>query len=154
LAVIASLLYLHFRTGRRVLLIMTAVPMAIIGGVAALWLRGFYLNVSAVIGFVALFGVSILHGLVMVSGIDDFRGCAMVLARAVVDRAVARLRPVLVTRLVASLGFVPVALSHGAGADVQKPLATVVIGGMFSETLLTLLVLPLLYRWWVGRTRL
>lgn len=154
LGVIASLLYLHFRASRRVLLIMTAVPMAMIGGVAALWLREFYLNVSGVIGFIALFGVSILHGLVMVTCIDDYLKAGVPVDKAIIDGAVTRLRPVLMTALVASLGFVPMALSTGAGAEVQKPLATVVIGGMVTSTALTLLVLPLLYRWWVGRKRL
>jgi cobalt-zinc-cadmium resistance protein CzcA len=146
LAIIASLLFLHFNSFRRVGLIMTALPLAMIGGVAALWLRGFYLNVPAVIGFVALFGVAILHGLVMITHIDQLAAEGLDPDEAVVTGASNRLRPVLMTTLVATLGFIPMAVSHGAGAEVQKPLATVVIGGMISATALTLILLPVLYR--------
>jgi cobalt-zinc-cadmium resistance protein CzcA len=149
LAIIGSLLFLHFASVRRVVLIMTALPLAMIGGVAALWVRGFYLNVPAVIGFVALFGVAILHGLVMITCIDDLVKTGMPADEAVVTGASSRLRPVLMTALVATLGFIPMAASHGAGAEVQKPLATVVIGGMITATALTLLLLPVLYRRWI-----
>jgi cobalt-zinc-cadmium resistance protein CzcA len=149
LAIIGSLLFLHFGSMRRVILIMTALPLAMIGGVAALWVRGFYISVPSVIGFIALFGVAILHGLVMITCIDDLVKDGLPADEAVVTGASSRLRPVLMTTLVATLGFIPMALSHGAGAEVQKPLATVVIGGMISATALTLLLLPVLYRRWI-----
>lgn len=149
LAIIGSLLFLHFGSMRRVILIMTALPLAMIGGVAALWLRGYYISVPSVIGFIALFGVAILHGLVMITCIDDLAKGGMPADEAIVTGASSRLRPVLMTTLVATLGFIPMALSHGAGAEVQKPLATVVIGGMISATALTLLLLPVLYRRWI-----
>lgn len=111
-------------------LILVNLPFAAVGGVAALWLRGLHLSVSALIGFIALFGVAVLNGLVLLSTVQR-----------------ERLRPVLMTALVASLGFIPVALSEGRGAEVQRPLATVVIGGLITSTLLTLLVLPTVYAW-------
>jgi cobalt-zinc-cadmium resistance protein CzcA len=112
----------------------------------ALWLRGIPLSISAAIGFIALCGVAVLNGLVMISYIRTLREQGMGLEQAVTEGALTRLRPVLMTALVASLGFVPMAIATGTGAEVQRPLATVVIGGILSSTALTLLVLPLLYR--------
>ena len=125
----------------------SGVPLALTGGVIALWLRGIPLSISAGVGFIALSGVAVLNGLVMIAFIKKLREQGVPLDKAVFDGAVARLRPVLMTALVASLGFVPMALNVGAGSEVQRPLATVVIGGIVSSTLLTLLVLPVLYRW-------
>jgi cobalt-zinc-cadmium resistance protein CzcA len=116
------------------------------GGVLALWLRDMPLSISAAVGFIALSGVAVLNGLVMLSFISRLREEGAELETAIVEGAMTRLRPVLMTALVASLGFVPMALSVGAGAEVQRPLATVVIGGIISSTILTLIVLPALYR--------
>ena len=117
------------------------------GGIGALWLRGLNLNVSASIGFIALFGVAVLNGIVMVSYINRLRENGESMRNAILNGASLRLRPVLMTALVASLGFVPMAVSHATGAEVQRPLATVVIGGLVTSTFLTLYVLPLLYPW-------
>lgn len=141
------LLFASFGTLRHALLIIVNVPFALVGGVAALWLRDLNLSLSAAIGFIALFGVAVLNGVVMVSYINRLREDGIPLHEAVLDGAAARLRPVLMTALVASLGFIPMALSHAPGAEVQRPLATVVIGGLITSTLLTLLVLPTLYEW-------
>ena len=121
-------------------------PLALTGGVAALWLRDIPLSISAGVGFIALSGVAVLNGLVMISYIRHLRAEGKPIDEAVEEGCLTRLRPVLMTALVASLGFVPMALATGAGAEVQRPLATVVIGGIISSTLLTLLVLPALYR--------
>jgi heavy metal efflux system protein len=118
-----------------------------VGGVAALWLRGMNLNLSASIGFIALFGVAVLNGIVMVSQINRLQEGGMPEADAVPEGAAMRLRPVLMTALVASLGFLPMALSTSAGAEVQRPLASVVIGGLASSTVLTLFLLPAMYGW-------
>lgn len=126
-------------------MIFTGVPLALTGGVAALWLRGLPLTISAAVGFIALSGVAVLNGLVIITFIENMRREGTPLAEAVFEGSVARLRPVLMTALVAALGFVPMALATGTGAEVQQPLATVVIGGILSSTLLTLLVLPQLY---------
>jgi cobalt-zinc-cadmium resistance protein CzcA len=121
------------------------VPFALVGGIAALWLRGIDLNLSACVGFIALFGVAVLNGVVMVSHINTLREQGESIPDAVRAGASDRLRPVLITATVASLGFIPMALATSRGAEVQKPLATVVIGGLVTATLLTLYVLPLLY---------
>ncbi len=147
LALIFVLLFMAFGSGRDALVVFSGVPLALTGGVLALALRGLPLSISAGIGFIALSGVAVLNGLVMVSCVRGLRAQGMALEAAVREGALARLRPVLMTALVASLGFVPMAFNVGAGAEVQRPLATVVIGGIVSSTLLTLLVLPLLYRW-------
>jgi cobalt-zinc-cadmium resistance protein CzcA len=139
------LLFSAFRTVRHAALIMTNVPFALVGGVAALWLAHLNLSISAAIGFIALFGIAVLNGVVMVSCINELRDGGMSLEEAVLDGAALRLRPVLMTALVAGLGFVPMALSTSPGAELQRPLATVVIGGLVSATALTLLVLPTLY---------
>ena len=109
------------------------------------------LSVSGAVGFIALFGVAVLNGIVMVSYFNKLRQQGLELGEAILHGAAVRLRPVLMTALVASLGFIPMALSHGTGAEVQRPLATVVIGGLISSTFLTLVVLPTLYRWWEAR---
>ncbi|WOJ91194.1 CusA/CzcA family heavy metal efflux RND transporter [Methylocapsa polymorpha] len=139
------LLYTALGTPRDALLVFSAVPLALTGGVAALWLRGMPFSVSAAVGFIALSGVAVLNGLVMLSFIKQLIEKGIPFPLAIYEGAVTRLRPVAMTALVASLGFVPMALATGTGAEVQKPLATVVIGGLISATLLTLLVLPALY---------
>ena len=128
------------------LLVFTGVPFALTGGIMALWLRDIPLSISAGVGFIALSGVAVLNGLVMISFIRSLRENGMGLDEAIREGALTRLRPVLMTALVASLGFIPMATAIGTGAEVQRPLATVVIGGILSSTALTLLVLPLLYR--------
>lgn len=147
LLIIAGLLYASFGKLRQVALVMLNVPFALIGGIAALWLRSIHLNLSASVGFIAVFGVAVLNGLVMVSFINQLREEGRSLSDAVREGSLVRLRPVLMTALVASVGFIPMAVSTGAGAEVQRPLATVVIGGLISATLLTLLVLPTVYAW-------
>ncbi|RSZ60835.1 CusA/CzcA family heavy metal efflux RND transporter [Massilia atriviolacea] len=147
LALVFMLLFFMFGNVRDGLLVFTGVPFALTGGIVALWMRGIPLSISAAVGFIALSGVAVLNGLVMISFIRGLRAEGMPLALAVETGAMTRLRPVLMTALVASLGFVPMALATGTGAEVQRPLATVVIGGVLSSTLLTLLVLPLLYQW-------
>ena len=144
-AVIMLLLYGALGSVRDALIVFTGVPLALVGGVLALLLRGMPFSISAAVGFIALSGVAVLNGLVMLSAIQDLLARGLDRAAAAREGALARLRPVAMTALVASLGFVPMALGHGAGAEVQKPLATVVIGGLISATLLTLFVLPTLY---------
>jgi cobalt-zinc-cadmium resistance protein CzcA len=129
------------------LLVFTGVPLAVTGGVMALWLRGLPFSISAGVGFIALSGVAVLNGVVMVSQFNRLRHDGATARDAAFEGALGRLRPVLMTALVASLGFIPMAIAHGTGAEVQRPLATVVIGGLISSTLLTLFVLPVLYRW-------
>ena len=147
IALIALLLYASLRSWPLALLVLANLPFAAVGGVIALWVRGLHLSVSASIGFIALFGVAVLNGLVLLSTVQRLRLSGSDPAAAATDGARARLRPVLMTALVASIGFIPVAISHGTGAEVQRPLATVVIGGLITSTLLTLLVLPTLYTW-------
>ena len=139
------LLYTALGSPRDALLVFSAVPLALTGGVAALWLRSMPFSVSAAVGFIALSGVAVLNGLVMLTFVKQLIAEGIPFLRAIYQGAVTRLRPVVMTALVASLGFVPMALATGTGAEVQKPLATVVIGGLTSATLLTLLVLPALY---------
>ena len=146
LLLIIGLLFMAFGSGRAALLIFSGVPLALTGGVAALWLRDIPLSISAGVGFIALSGVAVLNGVVMVSFIRGLRDKGMKIDEAIIEGALTRLRPILMTALVASLGFVPMALNVGAGSEVQRPLATVVIGGIISSTMLTLLVLPALYR--------
>ncbi|WP_281782163.1 efflux RND transporter permease subunit [Lysobacter auxotrophicus] len=147
LVVILALLFWAFGSAKDAALVFSGVPLALTGGVIALALRGIALSISAGVGFIALSGVAVLNGLVLVSFIRRLREDGLPLREAIVDGALGRLRPVLMTALVASLGFVPMALNVGAGSEVQRPLATVVIGGIVSSTLLTLLVLPALYAW-------
>ncbi len=145
IVLIFALLFTTFRSLAQTFLILLDVPFALVGGVGALWLRGLNLSLSASIGFIALFGVAVLNGIVMVSYINRLRYEGLDVKRAVREGAATRLRPVLMTALVASLGFIPMATSHAPGAEVQRPLATVVIGGLVTATILTLYLLPLLY---------
>jgi len=145
LLMVLGLLYMAVGSVRDSMLVFTGIPLALTGGVAALWLRGIPLSISAGVGFIALSGIAVLNGLVLLTSIRQ-NGRRMPLDEAIRQGCRTRLRPVLMTALVASLGFVPMALATGAGAEVQKPLATVVIGGVLSSTLLTLLVLPALVR--------
>ncbi len=147
LGLIFLLLYMSFNSLSLAALIYVNVPLAVIGGVAALKLRGMPFSISAGVGFIALFGVAVLNGVVMVAHIQQLRRQGLPPAKAALEGALHRLRPVLMTALVASFGFVPMALATSAGAEVQRPLATVVIGGLISATLLTLVVLPTIYPW-------
>jgi cobalt-zinc-cadmium resistance protein CzcA len=151
LLLIFVLLYVTYNRLADVVLVFTAVPFAGVGGLVALWLRDLPFSISAGVGFVALFGVSVLNSMVLVTFIRQLRERGLTLDRAIEEAALTRLRPVLMTALVASLGFLPMALSKGVGAEVQRPLATVVIGGVISSTLLTLLVLPTLYHFFGPR---
>ena len=146
LVLVFMLLFAMFGNMRDGLLVFTGVPFALTGGIVALWLRDIPLSISAGIGFIALSGVAVLNGLVMIAYIRSLIDKGMDVDAAISEGAVTRLRPVLMTALVASLGFIPMAIATGTGAEVQRPLATVVIGGIISSTLLTLLVLPLLYK--------
>ncbi len=155
LLLIYLLLFASFRSITQSFLVLTNVPFALVGGIAVLWLRGLNLNLSASIGFIALFGIAVLNGVVLVSHMNALRAGGLPLDLAVRRGAADRLRPVLMTALVASLGFVPMALSHSPGSEVQRPLASVVIGGLITSTILTLFVLPTLYlaleKWRVRR---
>ncbi|MCX8037179.1 MAG: CusA/CzcA family heavy metal efflux RND transporter, partial [Candidatus Sumerlaeia bacterium] len=142
------LLFSTFNSAKYAAIVFTGVPLALTGGVAALWLRGIAFSISAAVGFIALSGIAVLNGLVMVSYINHLRKEGMDLEQAIIEGSLTRLRPVLMTALVASLGFVPMAMATSTGAEVQRPLATVVIGGILTSTCLTLLVLPALYRVW------
>ena len=160
LLLIVGLLYASFGNGRQAVLVMLNVPFALVGGIAALWLRGLNLNLSASVGFIALFGVAVLNGVVLVAYINQLREAGRPLEEAVREGSEIRLRPVLMTALVASFGFIPMAISTSQGSEVQRPLATVVIGGLITSTLLTLVVLPVLYEWleqrwpgWVASVR-
>jgi cobalt-zinc-cadmium resistance protein CzcA len=144
--VIFLLLFTAFGNVRQAALIMLNVPFALIGGIGILWLTGLNLSTSAIIGFIAVFGIAVLNGVVMVTYVNQLREEGRSLDESVLDGAATRLRPVLMTALAASFGFVPMALSTSPGAELQRPLATVVIGGIATSTLLTLLVLPTVYR--------
>jgi cobalt-zinc-cadmium resistance protein CzcA len=146
LLLIFILLYFTFGSVKQGLLIFTAIPLSAIGGIWALWLRSMPFSISAGIGFIALFGVAVLNGIVLIAEFNRLRKEGLTNLRELILKGTStRLRPVIMTATVASLGFLPMALSHGSGAEVQKPLATVVIGGLISATLLTLIVLPVLY---------
>ncbi|ALD98139.1 CusA/CzcA family heavy metal efflux RND transporter [Pseudomonas syringae] len=147
LLLVLALLFMMFNNLKDGLLVFTGIPFALTGGVMALWLRDIPLSISAGVGFIALSGVAVLNGLVMIAFIRSLREQGHSLHNAINEGALTRLRPVLMTALVASLGFIPMALATGTGAEVQRPLATVVIGGILSSTALTLLVLPALYQW-------
>jgi heavy metal efflux system protein len=153
IALIFVLLYLTFESVKQALLVVGNIPLALVGGIAALWIRGMNLNLSASIGFIALFGVAMLNGVVLVSSIDQMRLAGQPVREAVMSGARRRLRPVLITAFVASFGFIPMALATTTGAEVQRPLATVVIGGLFSSTVLTLFQLPVLYEWVFRKAR-
>ena len=147
LVLILVLIYLSFGSLRQASLIFVCVPLAVTGGVVALWLRDMPFTISAGIGFIALSGIAVLNGIMLISFINQLRREGRTVREAVVEGTLTRLRPKLMTALVASLGFVPMALAAGAGAEVQRPLATVVIGGIISSTFLTLVLLPVLYEW-------
>ena len=145
LLLIFILIFLAFGSVRQALIVYSGIPLAMTGGVFALWLRGMPFSITAAVGFIALSGVAVLNGLVLVTYFNQLREQGLRVRDAVIEGSFTRLRPVMITALVASLGFVPMALATGAGAEVQRPLATVVIGGVASSTLLTLIVLPVLY---------
>jgi cobalt-zinc-cadmium resistance protein CzcA len=144
-AIIFLLLFVTFGLMRQAFLVLMNVPFALVGGIAALWLRGLNMSLSASVGFVALFGVAVLNGIVLITAVNRRRELGALLRPAILQAAATRLKPVMMTALVAALGFVPMALSHGAGAEIGRPLASVVIGGVTTSTLLTLIVLPTLY---------
>ena len=146
LVLIYLLLFASFRSVPQAVLVLANVPFALVGGIAVLWLRGLNLSLSASVGFIALFGIAVLNGVVLVSHLNSLRSSGRPLDEAVRIGSADRLRPVLMTALVASLGFVPMALSSSPGSEVQRPLASVVIGGLVTSTVLTLFVLPVLYR--------
>lgn len=145
LGLIFVLIFLSFRSVRQTVLIFLCVPLAITGGIFALQLRGMPFTISAGVGFIALSGIAVLNGIMLISFMNQLRHEGRTLREAVIQGTLLRLRPKLMTALVASLGFVPMALASGAGAEVQRPLATVVIGGIISSTFLTLVLLPTLY---------
>jgi cobalt-zinc-cadmium resistance protein CzcA len=147
LLLVFVLLYAMFNNFKDGLIVFTGIPFALTGGVLMLWLRDIPLSISAGVGFIALSGVAVLNGLVMISFIRQLLAEGRPLDMAIEQGSLSRMRPILITALVASLGFIPMAIATGTGAEVQRPLATVVIGGIWSSTLLTLLVLPLLYKW-------
>lgn len=147
LFIIVGLMYLNFGKMRYAIIILMNLPFAFSGGIFLLWIRGMYLSVSASIGFVALFGVAVLNGIVLIDHINELRKEGGPLRKSIIDGSADRLRPVLMTALVASLGFIPMAFNSGPGSEVQRPLATVVIGGLITSTFLTLLVLPIIYYW-------
>ena len=128
-------------------MLFRSVPFALVGGIGALWLRGLNLNLSASVGFIALFGVAVLNGVVLLTYINQLRESGVSIADAIRRGAEGRLRPVLMTALVASVGFIPMAISTSPGSEVQRPLATVVIGGLISSTILTLIVMPTVLAW-------
>jgi cobalt-zinc-cadmium resistance protein CzcA len=152
IGLIFLLLYSTFNSLRQATLIILNLPFAMIGGVVALWLTGEYLSVPASVGFINLFGVAVLNGIVLVSYMNKLRDDGHSLDEAVTSGALLRLRPVLMTALVALLGLVPLAFANGIGSEVQRPLAVVVIGGLVTSTFLTLVLLPVLYRWLEGQS--
>ncbi len=154
LLIIIGLMDIMFGQIRYALLILLNLPFALSGGIFLLWMRGLYLSVSASVGFIALFGVAVLNGIVLIAHLNELRESGLSLREAVIEGAANRLRPVLMTALVASLGFIPMAFNTGPGSEVQRPLASVVIGGLITATLLTLLVLPTIYYWLEKRTAL
>ena len=151
LLLIFLLLFATVNSIRQALIIFTEIPLAIVGGVFALWFRDLPLSISAGVGFITLFGVAVLNGVVMVTYINKLRADGLNVLESVIKGSEIRLRPVITTALVASLGFIPMAVSTSAGAEVQRPLATVVIGGLITSTLLTLVVLPTVYNWFIKK---
>jgi cobalt-zinc-cadmium resistance protein CzcA len=147
LGLIFILIYATLHSLRQTLIVFTAVPLAMTGGVFALWIRDLPFSISAGVGFIALSGIAVLNGLMIITFFNQLRTGGADVRTAVWDGSLLRLRPKLMTALVASLGFVPMAIATGAGAEVQRPLATVVIGGIITATFLTLIVLPVLYTW-------
>ncbi|MES2309137.1 MAG: CusA/CzcA family heavy metal efflux RND transporter [Verrucomicrobiota bacterium] len=153
LLVIFLLIFMVFNSLRQAALVYTGIPLAMTGGIFALWLRGMPFSISAGIGFIALSGVAVLNGVMLVTYFNQLRENGRNVLESVLEGSITRLRPVVMTAMVASLGFLPMALGSGAGAEVQRPLATVVIGGIISSTFLTLMTLPLLYEWVESRSR-
>ncbi len=150
LGLIFALLFLSFGSLRQAALVFTCVPLAVTGGIFALWIRGMPFTISAGVGFIALSGIAVLNGIMLISFINQLRRDGVGLRQAVLDGTLTRLRPKLMTALTTGIGFVPMAISSGAGAEVQRPLATVVIGGVITSTFLTLVLLPILYDWMEG----
>jgi cobalt-zinc-cadmium resistance protein CzcA len=151
LALIFVFIFFAFGSLRQAVLVYSGIPLAATGGVLALWLRGIPFSITAAVGFIALSGVAVLNGLVMISYFNQLREEGKSVPDSIIEGSLTRLRPVLMTALVASLGFTPMAIATGAGAEVQRPLATVVIGGILSSTFLTLVLIPVLYEWVEGR---
>ena len=147
LGLIALLLYFAFSSVGQAMLILVNVPLAMIGGVFSLWISGQYLSVPSSVGFITLFGVAVLNGVVMVESINQRIVDGLAVSDAVFDGAVSRLRPVLMTAITSALGLIPMLLSNGVGAEIQKPLASVIVGGLVTATFLTLFVLPVLFAW-------
>jgi cobalt-zinc-cadmium resistance protein CzcA len=147
------LIFMAFGSVRQAVLVYTGIPLAVTGGVFALWIRGMPFSIAAAVGFIALSGVAVLNGVVLVSYFNHLREQGKDVLAAVTEGSLTRLRPVLMTAAVAIFGFVPMALSTSAGAEVQRPLATVVIGGIISSTFLTLVLLPVLYEWVEEKSR-
>jgi cobalt-zinc-cadmium resistance protein CzcA len=152
IALIFMLLYTSFNSVRYAGLIILNLPLALIGGIFALWITGEYLSVPASVGFINLFGVAVLNGIVLISYINGLREQGKPLEEAIVDGCLLRLRPILMTAAVALLALLPLAFATGIGSEVQRPLAVVVIGGLVSSTSLTLIVLPALYGWFATKT--
>jgi cobalt-zinc-cadmium resistance protein CzcA len=146
IGLIFLLLFSTFGSVRQAVLVLSNIPFAMIGGVFALWLSGEYLSVPASVGFIALLGIAVLNGVVLVSYFNQLRAHGMAMAEVVVEGASRRLRPVLMTASIAAFGLAPLLLATGPGSEIQRPLAVVVIGGLVSSTLLTLILLPILYR--------
>ncbi|EMI23086.1 Acriflavin resistance protein [Rhodopirellula europaea SH398] len=144
---IVSLLYMTFNSSKLALLIFLNVPIATTGGIFALWIRGMPFSISAGVGFIALFGIAVMNGVVLIEHVRHLRQRGQSVGDAVYHGAMDRLRPVLMTATTDALGFIPMAISTSSGAEVQRPLATVVIGGVITSSLLTLVVLPAIYRW-------
>jgi cobalt-zinc-cadmium resistance protein CzcA len=151
IGLIFLLLFLTFRNVRLALLVISILPFALIGGIISLWVSGLYLSVSAAIGFIVLFGVAVLNGVVLVSHILQLRGEGMELTEAVKNGCLNRIRPVLMTASIAIFSLIPVLYSGGTGSEIQKPLAAVVVGGLITSTFLTLFLIPALYGWFEKR---
>ncbi|MBW1804646.1 MAG: efflux RND transporter permease subunit, partial [Deltaproteobacteria bacterium] len=147
LLLISLMLYISFGSIKNTFLILLNIPLALVGGVVALWLSGQNLSVPASVGFIALFGIALENGMVLVTYLNQLLREGIDINKASIQGAMRRLRPVLMTALTTALGLIPLLLSHGTGSEVQKPLATVVIGGLSTSTILTLLVIPALYKW-------
>ncbi|MGB0936069.1 MAG: efflux RND transporter permease subunit, partial [Colwellia sp.] len=141
------LLYFAFGSVGQAMLILVNVPLAVIGGVFSLYISGQYLSVPSSVGFITLFGVAVLNGVVMVESINQRIKDGLEASKAVFEGATSRLRPVLMTAITSALGLIPMLMSNGVGAEIQRPLASVIVGGLVTATLLTLFVLPVLYRW-------
>jgi cobalt-zinc-cadmium resistance protein CzcA len=151
IGIILLLLFVTFKSIRMSLLVISNLPFALIGGVFSLWISGQYLSVPASVGFIVLFGVAVLNGLVLVSRIIQLREEGLSLHEAIQQGGMNRLRPVLMTALIAIFSLIPMLFATGTGSEIQKPLATVVVGGLITSTLLTLLLIPSLYGWFEGR---